>query len=154
MSIRDAKLVLSDNQTVMSTDLATNCYSTNLIDLGAEDLEIGEGTPLYLNIRISEAYTYVVGATGWAEFSLQTATGSTFVDTDTFLVSKKMKMGHLAAANLTDRWVLKCSIPGMMDDSNRYLRLKYWKADGATGWTNAHFDAWISGATPDSHIGT
>lgn len=154
MSIMDAKLVLSDCQTVMVTDGFTQCFSTNIIDLGAEQLEIGAGTPLYLNIRIAEAYTFDVGATEWSRFQLQAATGSSFVDTDTFLVSKEMRPSHLQAANLTDRWILRVSIPGTKLESKRYLRLKYHRHSGATGWTSAQFDAWISGATPESHVGT
>ena len=49
--ILDKQLVFSDGQAVTA-----NAYSTNSIDLGAAGLELGMGTPLYLEVWLDTAF--------------------------------------------------------------------------------------------------
>ncbi len=151
--IRDAKLILSSAQTVGATATATQTFSTNIIDLGATDLDIGIGTPLYLNIYTANAYTFI-GATEWCAFKLQGGTGSTFVDTGSYLIEKRMRIPEIQAANDSDGKILSVSIPSDMTGlPNRYLRLKYFRSNAETAWA-AEFNAWIGPPAPLSRKGT
>lgn len=151
--IRDAKLILSDAQTVGATAAATQTFSTNIIDLGDTDLDIGIGTPLYLNIYIATPDTFV-GATEWCAFQLQGGTGSSFVDTGSFLIEKRMRISEIQAASDSDGKIVSVSLPSDMTGlPNRYLRLKYWRSNAETAWAT-HFDAWIGPPAPLSRIGT
>ena len=154
MSIMDAKLVFSDCQTFASTDLTTQAASTNIIDLGAEDLKIGAGTPLYLNIRCAESFTTNLGTTGYLVFKLDHDTGSTFVDTSPSLIEKKINISDVVTIGSANRWILRQALPA--GDIKRYLRLIYVRGlDASTAFTGGiHFDAWISSATPDRDVGT
>ena len=147
--IRDAKMIFSSAQTVGATAAATQTFSTNLIDVGAIDQEYGAGTPLYLNIAIATPYTFI-GATEWCSFKIQGGTGSTFVDTGSFLLEKRMRIPEIQAVNDSDGVIYAGAIPR---DNNRYLRLAYWRSNAETAWAT-EFNAWISAATPDTKVGT
>jgi hypothetical protein len=149
MSIRDAKLIFSSTQTVGATAAATQTFSTNIIDLGAENLDIGSGTPLYLNITIATPYTFI-GATEWCSFKLQGSTGAAFAATDTFLLEKRMRIPEIQAASDSDGVILQVAIP---NSHSRYLRLMYWRHNAETAWAT-EFNAWVSGATPLTKVGT
>ena len=155
MSIMDKNLVFSDCQTFAFTDLTTQAASTNLVDLGAEDLQIGNGTPLYLNIRCAESFTTTLGSTGYVVFKLDNDTGSTFVDTGPSLIEKKMNIAELIIVGSANRWILRQALPH--GKIKRYLRLVYVRGlDASTGFSTGglHFDSWISSAVPDRDVGT
>jgi len=146
--IHDAKMVLSDKQRICFTAATTRTLSTNLIDLGAEDLNIGIGTPLYLSIRTCATFTYGAPLTGGITFKLKSATGTAFNDTASIL--EKTLLNSTMKPNQT---ILQVSIPGT--GVKRYLRLLYAKSTQAnTGFTNSFVDAWIHTAPPESDVGT
>ena len=72
MALMDKFLELSDAQNV--TTGATT--STNIVDLGAANLAVGAGTPMWLNIRIQSRTAGSV--TGTCTFSLTTAAAEAF----------------------------------------------------------------------------
>lgn len=147
MSIMDAKLVLSDKQRICFTAAgATQTLSTNLIDLGAEDLEIGAGTPLYLSVRTCNTWTSGAPLTGSLTIKLKSATGTAFNDTASIL--EKTMQNSTLSANQT---LLAVSLP---PTTNRYLRLAYVKGATGTGFTNSFVDAWLHGAAPETDVGT
>jgi hypothetical protein len=82
VGILDDKLLLSDKQRICFTAATTRTLSTNLIDLGAEDLGIGAGTPLYLSIRTCATFTHGAPLTGGITFKLKSATGTAQLDAE------------------------------------------------------------------------
>lgn len=154
MSIMDAKLVFSACQTICQTDAFTQFISTNIVDLGAEDLEIGAGTPLYLNIRFAtEWYTTAFGATGYVDFQLDHDTGSTFVDTSPAVFKKRVNISDLITMGTGNGWIVRQAIPGV---TKRYLRLMYTRGLNAdSSFTSpCCINAWIAGAAPETNVGT
>lgn len=148
MAIMDAKLVFSDCQTICFTAAAqTQTISTNIVDLGAEDLDIGAGTPLYLNIRIGPTID-VPGrpVTGDLTFKLKTATGSAFNNTGT-LIERRLLASQITAG----KWIMRLPIP---QETNRYLRLMYVKGATGTGYTSLTVSGWLSPAVPETNVGT
>ena len=142
MAILDDKLLLSDKQRICSTAGTTRTLSTNLIDFGAEDLNPGIGTPLYLSIRTCAPLT------GGITFKLKSATGTAFNDTASIL--EKTMLNSTLKANQT---ILQIPLP--TTGVKRYLRLLYVMSTQAdTGFTDSFVDAWISSAVPDSDVGT
>ena len=153
MSITDAKLIFSDSQAMgKPTTASTQIASTNVLDLGAAKLDIGAGTPLYLNIRIVSAPASFGTTHGTGCFfrlqggSSSVASGSVWHRTP-FVPQELMTAG---------RWVARIALPGGI--VSRYLRLLYVLDSssaityGAT--TVGAFNAWISGATPETNVGT
>ena len=152
--IRDAKLIFSTSQTFCATDLTTQAVSTNIVDLGAEDLGIGHGTPLYLNVRLEGDHTVnALGNTGYVDFKLDHDTGSTFVDTGPGVFTKRVNIDKLTGISGTNGWVIRQAIPG---ETKRYLRMVYVRGlDASTAFTSPlHISSWISGATPETNVGT
>lgn len=151
--IRDAKLIFSTSQTFCSTDLTTQAVSTNTIDLGAEDLGIGHGTPLYLNVMIESGHTANVFSTGYVDFKLDHDTGTNWADTGPGLFMKRVNTNKLPGISGSNGYIVRQAIPG---NTKRHLRMIYTRGLNAdTAFTNPlHISAWISGATPDSDVGT
>lgn len=148
MAILDDKLLLSDKQRICSTAGTTRTLSTNLIDFGAEDLNPGIGTPLYLSIRTCATFTHGAPLTGGITFKLKSATGTAFNDTASIL--EKTMLNSTLKANQT---ILQIPLP--TTGVKRYLRLLYVMSTQAdTGFTDSFVDAWISSAVPDSDVGT
>lgn len=149
MSIMDLKLELSDDQAITAASTASTWIaSTNTIDLGAESLAIGAGTPLYLNIRVGSAAINPTASmtVSTCQFRLSqgassAATGSTVIETPAIQC-----LGLTAG-----KWVLRVAIPQEL--TNRYLKLLYIKS-ARTKFTSGKVDAWISAATPDTDVGT
>jgi hypothetical protein len=157
MSIMDAKLIFSDCQTFASTDLTTQAASTNTIDLGAEDLAMGSGTPLYLNIQLAEDFvTNNLGTTGTITFKLDNDTGTNWADTGPSLIEKKVNIGTLTTIGAVagNHQILRQALP--TGPIKRYLRMLYVRGvDASTGFTSAlHIDAWITAAVPETDVGT
>jgi hypothetical protein len=148
MAILDDKLVLSDKQRICFTAATTRTLSTNLIDLGAEDLGIGAGTPLYLSIRTCATFTHGSPLTGGISFKLKSATGTAFNDTASII--EKTMLASTLKANQT---ILSVSLP--TTGVKRYLRLLYAKSTQAnTGYTNSFVDAWIGPTQLETDVGT
>lgn len=154
MSIRDAKLLFSSSQTFCATAAITQAVSTNIIDLGAEQLQIGSGTPLYLNVMLENDHaTNNVGQTGYIDFKLDHDTGSTFVDTGPALIMKRVNIDRLVEISQSDGVVLQVALPGK---SKRYLRMVYTRGlDASTAFTSPlHINSWLGAAVPETNVGT
>lgn len=140
MGVMDAKLELSDAQSI--TDSAN---STNLVDLGAGSLYIGAGTPLYLNVRVNT--TLVGGGQSSGSLTVNLMEGANTICTGTTLASKTIATSLLAAG----KWIMRIPIP--FEGYMRYLRVYYNNSRATTSFTAGKIDAWISAATPDSNVG-
>lgn len=146
--IQDRKLVLSDKQRICFTAATTRTLSTDLIDFGAEDINPGVGTPLYLSIRTCATFTHGAPLTGGITFKLKSATGAAFNDTAS-IIEKTM----LASTMKANQTILSVAIP--TTGVKRYLRLLYAKSTQAnTGYTNSFVDAWIGPTQLESDVGT
>jgi len=152
--ITDAKLIFGTSQTFCSTDLFSQAISTNIVDLGAEDLGIGHGTPLYLNVRIESGHaTNAMGATGYMDFKLDHDTGTNWADTGPGVFMKRLNIDELPGISGTNGWIIRQAIPG---NTKRYLRMIYHRGLNAdTAFTEPlHISSWITGATPETDVGT
>ena len=158
MAIMDAKHEFSDNQALkMASTASTQTVGTNTLDLGAKNLDIGAGTPLYLNIRIISAPLDAAMATtgvtscffrldGCDTLSVPN-TGPVYMKTPATLYPKDLTAG---------KWIMRQALPAGI--RSKHLRLVF--ADdrstattyGAT--TLGYFDAWMSRATPETDVGT
>ena len=124
----DSKLIMSDAQAVVTASADT--VSTNVIDTGLANSNIGAGTPLWL---VLEAHTtFTSGGAATLTITLQDsaddATFATLLQTEAF-----------AVASLTAGALLLCvPIPA---EHARYLRMNYdvGTADMTAGKLNAYF---------------
>lgn len=157
MGIMDAKFgLLSDNQSLKTTSATTQTAGTNTFDLGAKNLDIGAGTPLYLNIRIISAPgAGAIATTGVTTCFFRLCGCDTLSVPNTgprYLISETYFPKDLTAG----RWIMRHALP--VGIRSKHLRLVF--ADDrstATTWgatTLGYFDAWISPATPETDVGT
>lgn len=157
MGIMDAKFgLLSDNQSLKTTSATTQTVSTNTFDLEAKNLDIGAGTPLYLNIRIISApLDAAMATTGVTTCFFRLCGCDTLSVPNTgprYLVTPDYHPKDLTAG----KWIMRHALP--VGITSKHLRLVF--ADnrstattyGAT--TLGYFDAWISPATPETDVGT
>ena len=160
MAIMDAKLEFSDNQALkMASTGSTQTVGTNTIDLGAKELDIGAGTPLYLNIRIISApgISAYVAATSYdssCHFRLDGCDTLSVPNTG----PRYMKTPHrLGLADLTaGKWIMRQALP--VGIRSKHLRLVFaLNRSTATTWgatTLGYFDAFINQAAPETDVGT
>ena len=138
MAIFDAMLELADDL-VMYSD-TTDVISTNVIDFQQTDLEMGAGTPLYLNIR--------VGTTDWSAvstvvFKLMGHSTTTITSGTTILATPSITCSTLDAGV----WVLRVALPVNVDD-NRYVGLVATCAGTETAGT---INAWLDHGPQSSY---
>lgn len=152
MSILDSRLVFNDGTELgHNATAATAFYSKNTLNLGAKDLDIGAGTPLYLNIIITEAPTgYRTTQDSSCEFILQGCdtiaawTGPTF--NRKTLQQKELVVGRVMGESLA------------LGIKSKHLRLKF-RTGVNTAMTfstssKGKWDAWIGAAVPETDVGT
>jgi len=122
--IRDALLILSENQAITAT-----AASTNEIDFGAASLDIGQGNPIYLELWLDTAFdTAADTLTVTLEDSPD---GTTYTSRMTILAATATS--SLLAANVG--LLRKFSLP---NDMARYIRLYYTVSAGLeSGKVNA-----------------
>lgn len=147
MAIMDLKLELSDAQTICFSNGATSTASTNTLDLGAADLAIGAGTPLYLSIRVCQVDFTNLSTTATITFNLEASTGAAFGITS-YVMSRKVIETDLTAG----AWIMRVPIPYELE--RRWLRLRYVNSNVTTGFTAGQVDAWVSAAVPETNVGT
>lgn len=154
MGITDARLVLADQAIIgPSATVFTQQAATNTIDLGAKDLDVGAGTPLYLNIRITTAPSAwrTTGDTT-CSWVLQGCDTLSVPNTGPAYNISKQRAGVTLAAG----WRMRQALPTGI--KSKHLRLKF-VTGAATAMTFAAaggglYDAWISPATPETDVGT
>lgn len=107
MPLVDAILIFSDEQAITAT-----AASTNVIDFGEANANLGAGTPLIINFIITEAFATLTSL----QISLQQGATST-------PATELVNLPAIAAANLTKG----AYIPEIMIPSQhlRYMRLYY-----------------------------
>ena len=111
--ILDKQLVFSKEQAVTAS-----AYSTNLIDLGAADLELGIGTPLYIEVWMDTVFS---GST--ATLTVELRDGTTTSPTDKVMeILPAISQTAMIAKGIG--LLAKVLLPEGMDLS-RYIRLYY-----------------------------
>lgn len=136
MSIMDFLCELSDNQDLEGT--AATTQSTHNIDWGAQDLNIGAGEPVYLNIKVSEAF----GGAGTVNFKLM-SDSTTTVTSGTLIY----ETGTIAYTVLVLGYeVLRMPLPVAVD-AEQITALVYVNSGTLS---SGKIDAWLSLSTTSS----
>ncbi len=133
MAIMDAKLEFSDALT-MSTAVGST-YS-NVIDLGVASPNIGNGEPIYVVAKVSQAPVATQALTSKLALTLEhshSTTSASFATLDTLIAASVYGNFTLGTA------IGNQSIPG---SCRRYLRIKY-TTSGTTWSTAPKFDSWL-----------
>ncbi len=140
MAIFDAMFEFSDDQAVTATAVADN-----FIDFTQSDLEMGAGTPIYLNVRVGTTdFTTGGDDDGTLVVSL-VYEGTSPVDTSSTVLFSTVA---LAESTLTaGTWILRMPLPVDID-KERYVGLLYTTANDITGGT---IDAWLDNGSPSSY---
>jgi len=135
MAIYDAKFELFDDATLVASTTTDYVGATvKTIDWINSDLEMGQGTPVWLNVRVGT--TAYAGGTN-ATFNLYADTAEAGHDSSSATV---LSSGARAITDLTaGAWIFRCPLPVNVDD-RRYLSLGI-VTDGAT--TAGTIDAWL-----------
>lgn len=143
MAIFDAMFELFDDAILIATSTFDYVGTTvKTIDFINYDLEMGAGTPIWINIRVGT--TAYVGGTN-ARFVLFADTLSVSHDANSDQV---LSTGWRPITELTaGAWILRCPLPVKIDDA-RYLSLGI-ETDGAT--TAGTIDAWLDHGPQSSH---
>jgi len=154
MSILDAKNVFADQAIVGYAATAfTQMVAPETLNLGAKDLDIGAGTPLYLNIRITTA------PLGWRTTG-DTSCSFILYGCDTLSVPNTgpeyIEARKRAGTKLAAEWKLRQALPYGIKSKHLLLR---FKTSAGTAMTfqaagKGLYDAWISPATPETDVGT
>ena len=119
MAIFDAMLEFSDAQSVIETDSTESIASTNILDVQQNDLELGAGEPMYLNVRVGNT-AIIDGTTD----SASTLTVKLVADSTTTLdVGSTITYSTKAftqAEMLAGAWLARISLPYNVD-AERYV---------------------------------
>jgi hypothetical protein len=135
MAIMDVQLELSDAQAIVA-----DAQSTNVINWNDTDLEMGTGTPLYLNIVVG---TDFAGGTS-LQFKLYSHSAATSIQSGTLLYETAV---FAQATLVTGYKVLRMPLPAK-SDAEQYLGLYY---DDTGEFTGGTIDAWIDYGSQSSH---
>jgi hypothetical protein len=129
MAIYDALFEFSDDQAITG-----DAQSTDILDWGSgmEDLEMGAGTPIWLNIQVG---TVFAGGTSLA-CALYCHTAETNINTGTLL----WQGPAIVQASLTaGAWITRIPLPVNCDE-DRYLGVYY---DDTGAFTGGTVNAWL-----------
>lgn len=136
MAIFDAMLEFSDNQDMSQS--ATTYASTDVLDWGASDLEMGAGEPLYLNIRVGDA---IVSTAGSATFVVSLVRETdTDIDSSSTVIWTSRTFEESDSDLTAGTWIKRMALPVNVDD-DRYMGLLYTIGNQTT--TLGTVDAWI-----------
>lgn len=132
----DALFEFSDAQSIAAT-----AQSTNILDWQASDLEMGAGTPIYLNIKIETA------PTAGTSLTIVLHAAST-TDIDAATTKTLWSSGTLLRTTLTaGLWITRIALPYDCD-SDRYMGLQYTASGTLTSGT---INAWLDHGPQSSH---
>jgi len=139
MAIFDAIFEFSDAQDI--SQAVGSVASTNVLNWGDADIEMGAGTPIWLNVQIEEAFAEVEGATNGSS----TLTVALVHELDGTIDGSSVVIYQTAAlaetALTAGAWVIRMPLPYNVDEQ-QYLGL-YYTIGGATsavGTVNAWLD--------------
>lgn len=136
MALLDAMFEFSDDQVVTDSDVA----STNIIDFTLSDLEMGAGSPYWLNIRVGTAFA---GGTNIV-FSLRYDTVAPIDGSSTVIYQTA---AIVTATLVTGFWVLRMPLPVNVDEE-RIVGLFY----DVTGTMSAGtINAWLDNGPQSSY---
>jgi len=139
MAILDALFEFSDGQAIVA-----DAQSTNVLDWGEgmEDLEMGAGTPIYLNIRVN-------GADFAGGTSLKVYLYSHSADTSINSGTAVWQSPTIAQASLTaGMWIAQGVILPNNCDEERYLGVYY---DDTGEFTAGSINAWLDHGPQSTH---
>ena len=133
MAIFDAMFEFSDNQDAFDTD--DTVFSTNVIDLQAYDLELGAGTPLYLNVRVG-----TVAFTGGTSIQVVVRSDTDAAQTGGDDIYSSEAFAVDDAESAIGAWLVR--VPLDVDfDKNQYLYVAYTNVGANTaGKVNTWID--------------
>lgn len=147
MAIFDAMLEFSDAQSLIDTGSAVSLASTNILDVQQNDLELGAGEPMYLNVRVGStaiadgttdsASTLVVKLVADSTTTLDTGSTVTFQ-------SKAFTQAQMTAG----KWLARISLPYNVD-AERYVGLLY--TAGGAAVAAGTIDAWFDSGPQSSY---
>ena len=147
MAIFDAMLEFSDAQSMIETDSTESIASTNILDFQANDLEMGAGEPMYLNVKVGNT-AIIDGTTD----SASTLTVKLVADSTTTLdVGSTVTFQTRAFAQsemLAGAWLARISLPVTVD-SERYVGMLY--TVGGAAITAGTINAWIDSGPQSSY---
>lgn len=140
MAIFDAMFELSDGQTVTTTTA-----SENIFDLVVENIELGGGEPLWLNVRVGEtAFTTGGDNDGTLTVALVYDTAAPVDGSSTVIYQTRA----IPEASLTaGAWVLRMPLPANVDEES-IVGLYYTTANTITAGT---INAWIDHGSQSSY---
>ena len=107
----DSKLIMSEAQAITAT-----ADSTNEIDFGAADLNIGQGNPLFIEVWLDTAFSSTVNTLTVSLAS--SADGATYNAVDTIVILPATATSALG----TPGQLVKLSL---LENTKRYLKLIY-----------------------------
>ena len=137
MAIYDALFEFCDDDSVFSTD--TFVQSENIVDLQQADLEMGAGTPMWLNIRVGT--TAFTGGTS-AAFALVSDSDTTITNGTTIITTPAITVATLVAGY----WILRVPLP-VRYDPDRYIGLVVTCAGAVSAGS---IDAWLDNGSQSS----
>jgi len=128
MAIYDAMFEFSDDQSITTT-----AQSTNVLDFQSTGLNMGGGTPIYLNVRVADA-DFAGGTSLYVK--VYSHTGGTSIQNGTLLY----QTDNIAQASLTaGALIIRMSLP-VDCDTKQYLGLYY---DVTGTFSAGGIDAWL-----------
>ncbi len=135
MALYDVMFEFSDAQAI-----TTDANSTNVIDMQAADLEMGSGTPIWLNVRVNTTFA---GGTSLI-VSLYAHTAASTIESGTQIIASG---SFLQAALTAGAWILRVPLPADFDTA-RYVGLHY---DDTGAFTAGAVDAWLDHGSQSSY---
>jgi hypothetical protein len=141
MALFDALFEFSGGTTSGGQSVITSAASEDTLDMQAADLEMGAGTPLYLNIKVgTTAYTGGTSVT----FALVNDSDNTIDGSSTVI----WQSPAIVVASLTaNAWVKRMALP-VDFDSDRYIGLYYTVSGSPSAGT---IRAWIDHGPQSSY---
>jgi len=144
MSLYDAMFEFSDDQ-----DITATAVGDKYIDFQSSDLEMGAGTPLYLNIKVGDTDFDSGADDGTLAISL-VYEGTDPVDTSS---TAYYTLATWAEASMTAGTTLLSMALPVDFDRERYVGLLYTVA-GSGDFTAGNIDAWIGNSSISSSFDT
>lgn len=142
MAIFDAMFEFDDGLDLTSQTAAETEASTNVLDWGASDLEMGAGEPLWLNVRVDAAFASSAAAT--LTVALMRETDSDVQNGTEIWLTPALALSSLTAG----AWIMRMPLPYNVDE-DAFLGLLY--TTGSYAMSAGTVDAWIDHGPQSSY---